>query len=710
MTMIASAALVWDGWGGQIGWALAHFLWPGLLAAALLLVVLKCLPGRSRQERGLGPWPALVAMAILPAVTAVLSMAADPATQVALPPEKGVAELVDRLGSNEWKERDQAQRELVKMGQPALRYLRSAAHDPDLERAARVQAATNEIWAALQTSFRGPDYSLGDQPQRIKPRTLDKAQADPGQAMVLGKLIDWCPSTWQVAYAPRAGCIGTPQEDKSPSFVVAEPFTRKVWTKYLDVPVDSARYPILVMTYRAVHTAPLAPNYMLYLDDSSGPDYGGLVSLTQSDIIPDGKTHTLTYDTRLSKPLGDFVGLGLGVECDQQGPATFELVDLRFESDQANPPAVGEGKPIKVKVAHRGEGGKGETIPAKAAEVTVDAEWSNWARSALADADGVASVAPLKTADGRHMLRVSKKDFVTTEIRDISPDQNEVSVVLEPAATYGGIVQDEQGQPLANASVNVTLSIQKIAGQRVCSSIAVLTDEKGRWNTPPLPKNAGHVDIALAHPVYTHGAQLCPAEAQIEALQAGKAVLAIKSQVEKLNVTVVDQQGEPVAGALVRALSGGIPQRSDKAGKLTVTVQGNGATLLVQHEEFAPLIVSNSPDQGKIVLEKGRRIVGRMVDVQGKPAPGVLLEGLDNRVFDVATVNLVTDKEGRFEWAHAPSVNPMLKSHSPWGKQEVYFFRGEQESYEMKLSPAERGESGKRDPGYDPLRNYRPND
>ena len=46
-----------------------------------------------------------------------------------------VEEWIERLGAEEIETRDQAQRELLKIGDPAAPSLRKAMDDPDLERA-----------------------------------------------------------------------------------------------------------------------------------------------------------------------------------------------------------------------------------------------------------------------------------------------------------------------------------------------------------------------------------------------------------------------------------------------------------------------------------------------------------------------------------------------------------------------------------------------
>jgi hypothetical protein len=263
--------------------------------------------------------------------------------------------------------------------------------------------------------------------------------------------------------------------------------------------------------------------------------------------------------------------------------------------------------------------------------------------------------------------------------------------------------------------VNIAMAFDKTPGQWVCSDASVLTDAKGNWTSPPLPKDATRLRIGLAHPAYTHGTQVCEAEADLDKLQAGNAVLVIKPQVTFLKLAVVDEQGNAVAGAVVRSLSGGLPQASDKDGKVTVAVSTPRGPdkLMVQREGYAPLVLADVAGEadvkdGKIVLEKGQRIVGQVVDPDGKPVAAAVLEGRDSQAEGLATVRLVTDKDGRFEWAHAPAKDPRLQVFRAGFLREVHTLDGKQESSEIKLKPLPAPAPGKeRDPRYDPFQIFR---
>ena len=78
---------------------------------------------------------------------------------------------------------------------------------------------------------------------------------------------------------------------------------------------------------------------------------------------------------RTLKPKGDILGLGLGVNCGSKAPAEFELIGLRFESDEkSDVEPIKEDAPVTVRVVD--PLGK----PVEGATVTVDPERVNWTR------------------------------------------------------------------------------------------------------------------------------------------------------------------------------------------------------------------------------------------------------------------------------------------------------------------------------------------
>jgi beta-lactamase regulating signal transducer with metallopeptidase domain len=347
--------------------------------------------------------------------------------------------------------------------------------------------------APIKYTSRRPDYSLRKEPMRIAPRTLGSARPAPADAVVFGWPIRWWWSHW--SSKQNTGWAHMEQLDNSARFAVLETQKRKVWVKYFDVPIDAAAYPIAIMTYRARNTAD-GGGYVLYLDDTSGPDYGGLLPFNQGDIVPDGEQHTLTADLRELKPIGPLIGLAVGVRSADEGCAEFELIDLRFEAASPAAAVPFEGEAITIRVIDEA----GRALPG--AQVTVDAERANWAITAAADAEGNVRITPYTTRTGRHMIRAESPGHVPTEAREVTTATRFVTIVLQPAVVYTGVAQDDNGQPLAGAVIKVDVPQMPPAGLWTRRDATALTGPDGSWRTPPLPLT-DRVSIRTYHPLKT---------------------------------------------------------------------------------------------------------------------------------------------------------------------------------------------------------------
>src|SRR5207247_6318870 len=97
----------------------------------------------------------------------------------------------------------------------------------------------------------------------------------------------------------------------------------------------------------------------------------------------------------------------------EQAPATFELVSLTFSvPEDAKPEKYKEDAPIIVKLVDN------QDKPLAGAKVTVDAERTNFARPAVTDANGQATITPLGNETSRHSVRLEKSGILTIDHAD----------------------------------------------------------------------------------------------------------------------------------------------------------------------------------------------------------------------------------------------------------------------------------------------------
>jgi len=506
-------------------------------------------------------------------------------------------------------------------------------------------------------SFQAPDDSLRKEPQRPAPLALELVSPPPERAVVFGWPIRWWGSHW--SSGENTDCVAQESLDDAERFIVTEPRRRKVWVKYFDIPIDPHAYPILAMTYRATNTETNSSGYALWMDDETGPGHGGLSPFGHNDLIADGQVHTLTSDLRASNPRGQLTGLAIAVYSDHSVPACFDLVDLRFQADREDSSPLPMDVPIEVRVmdiARR---------PLPGATVTVDAERSNWAQRAVTDNEGMARIVPFRTKSGRHMIRVASPGMLTAEIRDLLRENESVPVVLGPACTYGGSVVDEGGSPVAEASVRIRVGGRGPSGPWTRRDAVVLTDERGRWESPPLAADARRIAVAVAHPEYRRrfGGEENP---RPEALRAGEAALAIARGWGTVRGCTVDAAGNPVAGATVRAITAQTSATSGATNVFKIDVFRKGDILLVRRDGYAPAVVAldareiENGELTPVCLSTGQVLRVLVEDPEGKPVPDATVTVHSQLVRDEALVSLRTDADGKAEWSPAPTDGLVL--------------------------------------------------
>ncbi|MCK5114275.1 MAG: carboxypeptidase regulatory-like domain-containing protein, partial [Phycisphaerae bacterium] len=568
--------------------------------------------------------------------------------------------------------------------------------------------------------FAAPNYSLVDEPMRIKPRTLDKGrnadEVSPSEAVVFGWPIRWWSSHWS---GPRNTNAVTMAQGKDSVRFVVNPAARKVWVKYFDIPIDPQQYPIAVMTYRAKRTHTTSSGYVLYLDDTSGPDYGGVMPFAQKDIIPDGEVHTISCDLRPMKPIGDLIGLAVGVESAPEGKAEFELLDLRFEAAPgATSRKIELDAPRIVQVVDV----SGDPIPG--ATVTIDAGRSNWARSVKTNADGKATVRGYRTKPGKHMLRVTADGMTPTEVRNLpSDDKQDVRVALQPEAIYRGVVHDADDKPLAGATVKINIPQRRDMSQWMRTTAEVLTNEQGKWESPPLPKTNQKVSLQIFHPDYMIPGVLFRARRSLDDMGQDATPLKVRRKLIILNGQVKNWLGRPVRDATVDVYFPGKAKRvtmrrfvTDGEGNFSMRSKKASVVLVVRAKGYAPVTMQMQLDEENaplaIKLEPPHTLQGTVVDDEGNPLPDVAVEiMLQHEKVSPRIAKVRTGADGVFRWDGAPKDEVLVTvTKAGYETAKAKMTAGEiSQPVELEKAPPVVTEPPKprlRRKGYDP-RNFR---
>ena len=243
---------------------------------------------------------------------------------------------------------------------------------------------------------------------------------------------------------------------------------------------------------------------------------------------------------------------------------------------------------------------------------------------------------------------------------------------LEPGVPISGVVQDEAGKPIAQASVTPMAWPTKGEEPRYVYELGTAkTDDQGRWHIDDAPANVSSLSLHVRHPDYL------PRPGQSE---GGREWRTILSKAATVKGRVVDGSGKPVKGAQVD--TGGsehrderTPVATDELGQYTLRgCEAGPAIVVAQAEGFGPEFrVVNVPNGGEVEapvirLGKPSTLRVRVVDRAGKPVAGAYLQagkwrGHDSLLRIGAQMvvpwrspwNAQTDAAGRFTWTSAPS-------------------------------------------------------
>ena len=243
---------------------------------------------------------------------------------------------------------------------------------------------------------------------------------------------------------------------------------------------------------------------------------------------------------------------------------------------------------------------------------------------------------------------------------------------LEPAVPIGGIIQDEQGQPIANATVAIAgfphgSSDEVVHGvlqhiESVMSTQAV-TDVRGHWQINTVPENPSRIMFRLSAPDFVSDpAYNVTQPPPPEQLHNMTGVMVMKKGVG-ISGTVLDESGRAIPGVKVTEgdnRSPDLPTRTtDASGNFQFPYSADGLTTLTfQAPGYSPELkiidASSTTKQLEVRLTHGHVIRGRIVGVDGKPIEGARIGAdrwRDKRTLDWETT---TDSEGRFVWMDAP--------------------------------------------------------
>jgi peroxiredoxin/5-hydroxyisourate hydrolase-like protein (transthyretin family) len=248
---------------------------------------------------------------------------------------------------------------------------------------------------------------------------------------------------------------------------------------------------------------------------------------------------------------------------------------------------------------------------------------------------------------------------------------------MDPGATIGGIVKNENGEPVPGARVIFSGPPPKTNGQREQSAVAPnyyveRTDADGRWQNSEVPKDFRQLTFRVTHPDYVPAVFGCEGGDDADPTTvhwtesdflSGTTVMLLTHGIV-LSGVVLDSSGKPApettitrnhewrnpAAALTTAEDGRFKIANLRPGEMILTFQARG--LAAQTRQ---LTLSNGMPELKIEMKPGNLFQGKVVDETGKPIAGALVQ-MDR--LDLGPLEYdwraVADEQGRFLWDSAP--------------------------------------------------------
>jgi|GEM_PF-6034847 len=519
---------------------------------------------------------------------------------------------------------------------------------------------------------------------------INNPMPDPDRAVVIDWHVPWASTDW--GGKRNTNIAAFMPTDQSLRLSVGKQGACHVWTRELDEPIDTTKFSKLVMRYRYTTKAvdpSLGTSYVLWVDDGTGPMGGGASLIMHRDIVADGRDHVLVKDLSTHELQGPVNRLALKVIGMGVSTSELEIADLRFISAGervTHASDIGSSSKLSVQVVDP------EGSPISNAIVRTSAGRRNAAKQYKTDAAGLATVR-LTPTQSRY-LHVAAQGHVSVRVGPVDPTDTPIKVWLPQTESYSGSVQDENGRPIAHATVELIVTGLTIReNQSPAVRAQLLTDDQGRFRCSHL---AGGDVTVLG---YASHADYLPAVFQASS-QAGREASVVSqvalSDLESGRVTLWLAKGVEVDGVLTLAegtpasylislesKSGmvyGPPVRSNDEGefKLPPAPVGEAVLTLSKGAEMICATINIQPSVSlfRIDLDEMRsrnislKVIGEVLDARTRqPIPAFVVTRAHQHQMDFRGANgtIHWEKntreectEGKFEVAAVSSKLPTL--------------------------------------------------
>jgi len=330
--------------------------------------------------------------------------------------------------------------------------------------------------------------------------------------------------------------------------------------------------------------------------------------------------------------------------------------------------------PSKTIIVHV-QDSDGSPLPGASAK----AEGADISASVTTGSDGSATI-PLPAARPQYLAVRIQKDGFVPKLIDWSLDQpsfilpSDFTVKMEKAHSIGGVVKNDEGEPVEGARVVLIIRGSSMGGMalQVFNDIwerRVTTDKEGKWHFDEAPSDLRSLSVTLEHPDYVSNERFASRPGDDEFKK--RTALLILHKGIPVDGNVTDEKGEPISGVDVTFGESGSDStsyptaRTDAGGHfhfggLSIKKIFNDAPILTfSSPNYAPEMVelqnTSTAQALKVQLRPGKRLQVRFTDKQGQPAKDVTLcadHWRGHRPF--GSIRFQSDNDGRIVWDHAP--------------------------------------------------------
>jgi len=260
----------------------------------------------------------------------------------------------------------------------------------------------------------------------------------------------------------------------------------------------------------------------------------------------------------------------------------------------------------------------------------------------------------------------------------------------------------------------------------VRAAAEVLTDEQGKWESPPLPKTDQKVSLQIFHPEYLTSRprrSLLKASRSPDELDTDSKPLKVRAERFILSGRVENWLGIPVNDATVDVYfrSGGkdVGQRrlvTDNAGRFLMRSTKVQVVLVVRAKGYGAMMMEQQVGVGErpmlVKLEPARMLQGKVVGPDGEGVADALVRiMLQYKNITPLLAEVRTDKDGVFRWDDAPQ-KVFVTISKPGYKPASEKMTADEISAPVKLEKAlpvkaKPTKPRQRRKGYDPSRIFR---